>query len=413
MRFWHCSKTSSLLKPCLGVLLGASSLQAQDALQSWQLGETAASDRRDLENQPYTVSWGNFKLSQEAFLNTEFNDNVNLSDIQPQQDVILRPLAHFNASWAVTELNSLTFSLGVGYEWYVKHDKYSSALISPGSQVSWDVFIKDWRLNLHDRLSYEHDPSLYGNISRVAHLGGLFNTAGLTATHDWRGIELTLGYDHLNFVPSSSQFDYTGRRSDFGLGRLAFLLRPDTSLGVETSGGFTEYDQNVLKGFSNLSMGGFADWKTSSRLKVKAQGGWYLYDYSGGDQGNPEPSSYYLKLGATLRLKENINYSLEGGREAVTSIDGALIEQWYAGVNGSFKIMRHLWFNAGSRYENATQPVQFSPNYERFLASAGVSCPITESLSASLDYQVLIKDAGSKLFNYTQNRVILNFNYRF
>src|SRR3974390_586799 len=106
------------------------SAYAQEALRQSLTGQTVSAERlRDLQEKPYTVRWGDFQLLAGASLAGEWNDNVNLSHTDPQQDFIITPMVNLDALWPITDLNSLSFSLGVGYSKYVEHDQYSYTVI--------------------------------------------------------------------------------------------------------------------------------------------------------------------------------------------------------------------------------------------------------------------------------------------
>ena len=62
--------------------------------------------------------------------------------------------------WPITQLNTLKLDLGVGYAFYLDHSEYNTngLLLSPGSQLAFDIFVGDFRINIHDRFSLEQDP---------------------------------------------------------------------------------------------------------------------------------------------------------------------------------------------------------------------------------------------------------------
>ena len=390
---------------------------AQDALRLSLSGQDATAQRKqELENIPYTVRWKDLRVLTSATLDAAWNDNVNLSESQPEQDFIIQPGLTLDATWPVTDLNLVNLSFGLSYQKYITYDQYSRMVITPGSELSWSIFAKDVVINLHDRFSYENDPIAYGNISGIGSIGGLHNTAGLSATWDLNDVVLTAGYDHANFIASAAVNDYMNSASDFGLVRSSFRVHPSAQLGVEGTGGPTAYEQDILSGFLNYSVGAFAVWKVGSRLDLDLRGGYTAYQYDRQTVSNAvkDVSGYYLGLKAAHQLKENLSYSLNAGRELTTSINGSLIEQWYAGVDGSWWLNRHLSLHAGFRYENATPSAgPFSPPYQRVSANLGFTSPLRANLNATLSYNVTLKDAEIQSYNYVQNRVDLLLTYRF
>ncbi|MDP9004420.1 MAG: hypothetical protein M3N12_06460, partial [Verrucomicrobiota bacterium] len=162
---------------CLALLCLAPIARAQDAIRPSLAGESAAEARRQaIDKIPYNLQLGPIKLRFSATVGLEYNDNINLAEdrtallpsptgpvlvtTQKQDDLILRPQFNVNALWPITQLNTLKLDLGVGYAFYLDHSNYNtnSVLINPGSQLAFDIFVGDFRINLHDRFSLEQDP---------------------------------------------------------------------------------------------------------------------------------------------------------------------------------------------------------------------------------------------------------------
>src|ERR1039458_4278145 len=216
------------------MLLAATLAPAQDALRNSLAGDAAAAaQRQQMASQLYTVKAADFRLLVVPSLEMDYNDNVTLSKAGAQSDFILKPLVQFTGSYPVTQQNLLSFSAGVGYDEYLEHSQYSAFRVNSDSQLSFDMRIKDFLINFHDRFSYSQDPSAEASLAGTALYGGLMNTAGLATTWDLEDVVLTLGYDHQNFLSSSGQFSYLDRSSELPLARAGFKLRPDLTVGVE------------------------------------------------------------------------------------------------------------------------------------------------------------------------------------
>jgi hypothetical protein len=391
---------------------------SQDALLlSIQNQNTADARKREMENQPYTVRWGELNLLAGASLAGEWNDNVNLSHVSPQADFIVSPMGNLDVFWPVTDVNALNFSLGVGYEKYLQHDDYDYLVVSPGSQLSWDITLKDFKLNLHDQFWYFEDPTVYGSVSGVARFGGFNNTAGILGTWDLHDVVLSLGYDHFNFIPSTSTYEYLRRASDFALFRASFQVHPSASVGIEASGGPSKYSQLVLQNNFTYSLGAFAQWQATEHISLQPRGGYYNYSFSSlGAIPSSEQDGYYLSLKIKHDLRRNINYSVEVGRESFFGIYSSLTEQWYGTASINWRIIQNLSATTGFSYETATQPLdlQLSDNYDRMYVDFRLSCPIKKKLTASLEYRYWLKrDAVSASQDYEQNRLILQMAYTF
>jgi len=166
-------------------------------------GEAASEARRQsLDRIPYNLLVGPVRFRFSATAGFEYNDNVNYAERNSQEDFIFRPQVNFNALWPVTQLNSLRLDLGLGYGLYLDHSEYNtnSILLTPNSQVSFDIFVSDFRINLHDRFSLTQDPIDEPGLSNAADYTHFENTAGVSVLWDLNKVVLTLGYDHYNFI---------------------------------------------------------------------------------------------------------------------------------------------------------------------------------------------------------------------
>jgi len=52
------------------------------------------------------------------------------------------------------------------------------------------MFVKDVRVNVRERFSYEQDPGRLGEVGGVANFGGIYNTVGASATWDRQNLVL-------------------------------------------------------------------------------------------------------------------------------------------------------------------------------------------------------------------------------
>ena len=105
-----------LVAACTALKSSVWSAGAQEVRESLA-GEKAAEEAKKREIlEGYDLRWGPVSFQIDASLHTEFTDNAFYSAINPSSDVILRPEVKINSYWPITDINALTFSLGVGYE---------------------------------------------------------------------------------------------------------------------------------------------------------------------------------------------------------------------------------------------------------------------------------------------------------
>jgi hypothetical protein len=264
--FGRISKQLALF--ILPLLVCAPFARSQDAIRPSLAGEAASEARQqDIERIPYNLLVGPVRFRFSATVGVEYNDNINLSQHdEKQDDIIFRPQVNFDAIWPITQLNTLRLDLGIGYSAYVMHpsNDTNAILISPGSQIAFDIFVGDFRINIHDRMSLQQDPISEPTISNTADYGRFENTAGVSVLWDLNKVQATLGYDHYNFISTTNQFDYLNHNSEILSGSLSFAVASNTNIGLEGTGVFTYYDQHVLNDSTDGSGGAFLETQLSN-----------------------------------------------------------------------------------------------------------------------------------------------------
>jgi len=126
-------------------VLAASPAPAQEALRNSLTGEAAAAARKiQVESLPYTFKYGDFKLLLTPSLDLDWNDNINIVKTNALQDFILSPRLQLDLSYPITENNLLSLNVGAGYDKYLDHDQYSTWYLQSGSELSFDIYVKDF-----------------------------------------------------------------------------------------------------------------------------------------------------------------------------------------------------------------------------------------------------------------------------
>jgi hypothetical protein len=232
-----------------GLLLlgGAAMGSAQEAVRNSIAGEKASEDRQAaLESQAYNFQYGLLRFLVSSTLGFEYTDNVNGSDANPLADEIFKPQANARVYLPVTEQNALNLSLGVGYWKYLQNSQYDFVVIADGTELAFDVFVKDFRFTLYDRVAYKETPVQNSASGSGSRFGGLENTAGLKTLWDLDKLVFTADYGHESFLSSTKDYGFLNRGEELLLNRAEFRLNPLVSVGTELSGSVTRYEQEVL-----------------------------------------------------------------------------------------------------------------------------------------------------------------------
>lgn len=412
--------------PRLGCLAGAllvlstGGVPAQELFRPPLPREPEIEPRKlDLENLPYTFKSGDFRLLVTPSVEADWVDNVNLSKNDPLQDWIVRPMVQFDASYPLSVRNLLQFKAGIGYDIYLDHSEFDALRLISGSELSLDTYIKDFVINVHDRFAYIQDPAEEAAVASTARYGGLYNTAGVSTTWDQQDLLLGLGYDHQNFVASSSAYDYLNRRSELLSAQAGFRLHPRILTGVEAGGSFTRYDQNFLNDNDGYNAGAFVEWRPGQYFRLQARGGYtaLLFDQTSTSLRAMDRDSWYANVRASHQLSEVLSYSLDVGHELRLGTEADSIKAWYAraGLDWSFiknfKLTSYLSYEHGDQGEPG-QGAGVVETYDWLGLNFGLSHPVTKNLGAAIRYRLSLRGSDIALREYAQNLLGIILTYQ-
>jgi hypothetical protein len=435
----------------LALMISMTSMaMAQDAIRPSLAGEAAAESRRQsIDNIPYNLQLGPMKLRFSATLGVEYNDNINLSEdgsaviatptgpvtvtTEQLSDFIIRPQINMNALWPLTQLNTLKLDLGLGYSFYLDHSNYdtSTLLISPGSQLAFDIFVGDFRFNFHDRFSIQQDPTEQIGLSNVTDYTRFENTAGVAGLWDLNSVVATLSYDYYNFVSFDDAFNYLDRHAQMVTGSVAFTPNSTMSVGVEGAFVATDYNEDVLNDSIAYSAGLFWETQVTNYLKLRIAGGYQNINFDNiGLVNDPNNvSDYYANLVLSHRVNSVLTHSLSIGHENQLGVNSNFVTLNYIRHTANWNIFLHTLLTTELFYEDAID----SGGYGYFIGTPGsylynpfaaetihryggalaLGYQLTQHVTLGLRYQYIQKDSNLPLRDYRQNRVSLDGTYSF
>ena len=407
----------------LGLLLLLPPLAAQEALRISLAGDLAAETQKQARNSVgyYNLLWGPVALRCSAAVSTEFTDNVRNSS-NSEGDMIFRPSANVQLNWPVTERNTLNFSLGAGYSSYAQHSEQSQFYINPGSGLSFDIFIKDWKFNLHDRAtltqnSYEN-PTTSGGQNNTF----LQNDIGVTGLWDLNKVLLNLGYDHVDYIGINNLRSQPDSASENFFLNVGFRLRPEILVGLEGGLGLVRYDQSgptnavLVSDAMQWNVGVFSSVQISEHLSARLDGGYTVYmPENSKTVGIGEMDALYFQFSVAHEITEHISYSLSAGHSVDFAYNGQAYERLFVRLNPNWNVVRKFSITTPVWWEQGTQVAANPLNYDQYGAGITVGRAVTQKLSASVYYQWVMRTTDQKLSNndYTANIVGLSLNYQF
>jgi hypothetical protein len=421
----------------LSLLLYSPGLLAQDTLQSLMGGATPSGPvTQNAGSLPYNVKLGDFRLLVTPSLELDWNDNVNgASSGAAQQDFIIQPTLQLRGTYPLTAFNILTLSAGIGYAEYVEHPIYNGLRINAGSQVAFDVFVKDFHVNLHDFAQETQDTGAQGAVAGTAFYGGLMNTVGVMGTWNLPDLILGVGFDEKNYIASSSLFNYLNYTSENPIARAGFHLSSYLTAGVEGTASFTTYSQEVLNNSQTYSAGVYADWKPDTYFHVIVRGGYSIYDFDQTSQStdvfNESPvvgvagegirtsdlSTWYAALTVSHQITEAISYNATVSHQVVPGVQSDASEVTHVGPTVSWAMTKRLNLRSSITYEHAQQGLgnisgNVSEIYNFFNGSLSADYAIMTTLLASLSYRRAMRYSNLEGGSYAQDLVSLTLTYR-
>jgi hypothetical protein len=439
----------ALIIPLLGAVPIA---RAQDAIRPSLAGEAAAEARRQsIDKIPYNLQVGPIKFRFSATMGIEYNDNINLAEdasftfttftgrpititTEPQSDVILRPQVNVNALWPITQLNTLRLDLGLGYAFYLDHsnNNTNAVLLSPGSQIAFDIFVGDFRINLHDRFSIQQDPISEAQLSNVSDYGRFENSAGVSVLWDLNQAVATLGYDHYTFIALNDDFEYLDRNADIFSGSIGFTPNSTMTVGVEGSATNTYYDLGIMNDSLAYSAGLFLETQVTTNIRVRVAGGyqWIDFDNNGLVNDTQNVNDYYANLILSHRVNAAFSHNIALGHENTIGVNSNYVTLNYARHTATWNILLHTLLTTELFYEDAADsggagsallpglgaPL-FNPfvaeNFHRYGGAVSLGYQLTPHVTLGFRYQYTQKDSDLPLRDYRQNRVALDGTYSF
>lgn len=404
----------------LALIALPSAAWSQDAVRPSMAGEAASEARRqDIERIPYNLLVGPVRFRFGATFGVEYNDNINLAQHDERDDdIILRPMINFDAIWPITQLNTLRLDIGIGYSAYINHSENNTdgLLIAPGTQIAFDIFIGDFRINIHDRMSLQQDPLEEAALSNVSDYSRFENTAGISVLWDLNKVLITVGYDHYNFIAINDDFDYENHNSEILSGSIAFAVASTTNIGVESTAVYSYYDKDILNDSLDASVGGFIESQLTNYLRFRAAGGfqWIDFDDNGLIHDNNDLEDYYANIVLTHRLNAQFSHSVAAGHESQLGVNSNYVKLNYVRYMANWNFIRNTLLSAEFFYEDGNESGGFiDEHFERYGGAATLGYQLTPHVTLGLRYQYTEKDSDAPGRNYIQNRVSLDGTYSF
>ncbi len=394
------------------------------------MADESAAELRSQQGQmtDYTFKSGDFRMLLTPSLSVSYNDNINCTENNRQDDIIILPTLGILMSYPLTKQNILQLNVTVGYNEYTMHPSLSSWYLSSGSALSYTFYIKDVMFNVHDQFSYVQDSSSSPQVAGTGIYGTFNNSAGIVSEWDLKYISMTVGYDHGNTLATSGTFNNVNNSTETGYTRVGYNWNSALTTGVEGTVAYTAYEQNELNDNTAYSAGVYGDWHPDKYIHVEPRIGYSYDQFDDTSQflRTSDQGSWYADLNITHQLTKRFSYSLSAGRNLDLGVQSDADQVWNVNLGATWNFIRYfsfqpnLFFQHGHQGTGSTVITPLPPNspllsqpetYNWYGGNIGFSYAITKRFSATLTYQITERDSDIGGRSYLQNVVGIQITY--
>lgn len=406
----------------IGGMVGSSVLRnacAQDALRVSAAGESAAEARAQANETVgyYNLRWGDLRLRAESQMTVEGDDNINLTGTNQIGDVIFQPSLNTQLTYPISQKNSLNFNLALGYSAHVREQYLDQFIISPGTALDFEMFIKDFVIEVHDGISLTQQSYDNPAAASIANYSYLENTSGFRVLWDLDKLHITATYDHL----IRYSLDSADRQEDSNQDLFSLLAGADVNsfsqLGMQAGAGLVQYDEDTLNGGVQYSVGVYYHLRLSQNFSLRADAGYVIdnLDNPGAATTNyqSQVNTFYGSLTLQHRVNQYLTYNLQIGHGLNAGLFSDTLDLYYARLETDLNLIRRWRTRLNFTYENGSETGGIGESFDRYGVGFGLARSLTQNLSLSLDYYFWDRFSDLPDRTYIEDRVLVNLTYNF
>lgn len=414
------SQSWSPLGAALLFLLPAGSLPAQESIRPSLAGAFEAATRKPtIDTSSYNLKLGPVVFNLSDSLDVEFTDNVGLSETNRKADLILEPFVNARAFWQFSQLNALSFNLGIGYIKYLKNSQFDmiDVAASPDSNLALDIYVGDFRFTLFDRFSIQQDPVQNINLSNVANYPRAENALGLSVVWDLNQLMVFGGYSHYTFYSLDSQFASQNNAEEQFFFSAGLKLNPALTMGIRGTFASVHYTQNIQPDSLNTSLGPYIEARLTPYINLTAEAGYQGASFSAGALNNDgsQLNTYYARIELSHRLNRYWTETLGAGRESQLGLNTNFTEITYFNYSAIWRVNSRLTLNLNAYYQDGVDSSGSSQAEKIHFLGCGLSFErkLGRLISFHAGYDFVNRASDLPDRSYYQNRFLFGLNYAF
>jgi len=431
----------------LCALMNAVVVQSQESRQRSVSGEAAAEALKQKEvDEDSTINWEKWNFGVRPRLEVEYNSNIyrNSTSVEgSKDDFILRPEIDFELSRAISDINSLDITLGVGIDYYTKHTSVNtySPIISPDSDIAYHMFIGDTHVKFHEAFSYQEDVNSVSAIQsggqyadvKATRFNRYQNRLGGLVEWDTGSLLLSASADWEYFYSPVQNYKYLNRNAGLFKQSATYYITPNFRTGLEfndpvyfhTSKDFT-YNGNgdICRRMNDqfrLQAGPFVELKTDSGITYRAGAGYDFaaYDDGGCDQKPKDLHDWYIYGSMKCPLLEWLDNNLTIRRDNSKGWNSDNLQGVFISDNIRVTLIRDFTFDLYAMARLGTETgIQYDgrndKNSEYYAGGIRIGYSFSERWEPSFRYTYYVYSRENSSYDdYDVHQVMLAVQYTF
>jgi|GEM_PF-2899095 len=368
----------------------------------------------------YNLKWGRVTGRLSGSLQLEYNDNINLADSFAEDDLAITPQVGFGVLWPLNKDNVLHFDFNVGYKYYVNHSSLSSLQVTPGSRLEHTIYIKDFKINIHDDVFLISDPLIYWQISgqktKLVNYKRLENYSGLTV--DWQpttDVRANSGFDFKLSDSLTDDYKMYSHYSYIFLGGVEYDFAPKWTVGLDGHHEINDFWDRSQNDGTISTVGPKLIFRPKSFLTISAGFGLAYADYE--TQAGVNDTGTYSGLMFNFSVDHTLNSKMSHLLNFDRTVELGLGSNYYevSRVQYSFnhKIASAVLFHLKFLFEDLKSSIKNGEKANRFMVYLGTSVLVSPNWRVGGGYSFALKDSNLIERDYLQNRFLLEITRSF
>jgi len=416
----------------LAMMLSFSSwmVRAQEAPQQPPSQQLETVPQVVVEDRPrYNIPWGRGGLNLSAGLRGVYVDNVFLTDTGGRNDFILVPECNFAGFFPVGRTNTVALDLGIAFYHYFNNSSLNTAtpIISPNSEIAFNLQVKDFRFRLSERFSYQESPVYqtggeFFNVYGTGRFARYYNRIGVLGTWGVQDLEVNVGYHHEDLLSNGSTYNYIDRASELFSADAMLARSPRLKAGLEAVGSLNRFHNNVTNDCWRVRAGPALRLDLSQFLKIRAGVGYERIQYDSAEASalgiDPE-NTFYAYGGVDHEITRFLSHSLQISYDNQLSYDSGNLAGPRLRYSMTWRPKRSLSLRPHVEvlfYEESYGSGPSTLPHEEFnyvLAGLTARYELGQHWMARLSWDYRLKDSEVATSGYAQNQAAFELTYIF